>query len=162
MWYAVWSLLILQKYLMFLICWLSLLIIIFIWNSFKSIMEKATTGLLESFHLCLICKNYIRPRKGKMSQTKRHAQQVKNKQGSMLLIPSVSYRTQCSVTWRTVLADLGPQRGMALSKVQCSWKSGLEVTSVTLTALEASRCNGFHTFLLQKLIFLIMSSLKSD
>lgn len=60
-------------------------------------MEKATTGLLESFHLWLICKNDIRPRKRKMSQTKRHAQQVKNKHSSTLLISSVSYRIRCSV-----------------------------------------------------------------
>jgi len=79
-------------------------------------MEKATRDLLEYFHFCLICKNYIRPRKRKMSQTERHAQQVKNNQGSTLLIPSISYRTLCSVPWRSVLTDLGPQRGMALSK----------------------------------------------
>lgn len=75
-------------------------------------MEKATRGLLESFHLCLICKNYIRPRKRKMSQ--RHAQQVRNKQGSTLLIPAI--RTHCSGPWRSVLPDLGPRRGMALSR----------------------------------------------
>lgn len=60
-------------------------------------MEKATRGLLESFHLCLICKNYIRMRRRKMSQTERRAQQVKNKQGNTLLIPFISYRTHCSV-----------------------------------------------------------------
>lgn len=43
---------------------------------------------------------------------------------------------------------------------QHCWKPGLEVTSETLTALEVSRCNGFHPFVLQKSIILSMSSLK--
>lgn len=91
MWYTGWSLLILQKCLMFLIFFLSLFIIIFIWNNFKRIkhysMEKVTRGLLESFHECLICKNYIRSRKMKVSQAERHAQQVQSKLDSKLLIP---------------------------------------------------------------------------
>lgn len=56
-------------------------------------MEKATRVLLESFHLCLICKNYIRLRKRKMSQTERHAQQVKSKQDNLLQILFNSCRT---------------------------------------------------------------------
>lgn len=109
MWYTGWSLLILQKCLMFLIFFLSLLIIIFIWNYFKRVkhysMEKVTRGLLESFHECLISKNYIRSRKRKVSQAERHSQQVQSKLDSTLLIPSASYGTHCSVcpcwSWTT-------------------------------------------------------------
>lgn len=79
-------------------------------------MEKVTRGLLESFHECLICKNYIRSRKRKVSQAERHSQQVQSKLDSTLLIPSGSYGTHCSVPCRSVLTDLGPQRGMALPK----------------------------------------------
>lgn len=41
---------------------------------------------------------------------------------------------------------------------QHCWKPGLEITSET--GLEASRRNGFHPFVLQKLIILNISSLK--
>lgn len=98
---------------------LSLFIIIFIWNYFKRIkhysMEKVTRGLLEYFHECLICKNYIRSRKRKVSQEESHAQQVQSRLDSKLLIPSASHETHCTVPQRSVLADLGPQWGMALS-----------------------------------------------
>lgn len=79
-------------------------------------MEKVTRGLLESLHECLVCKNYIRSRKRKVSQAERHAQQVQSKLDSTLLIPSASYGTHHSVPQRSVLTDLGPQRGTALSE----------------------------------------------
>lgn len=82
-------------------------------------MEKATTRSLESFHSCLICKNYIRLRKRKMSQTERHAQQVKIKWGSTLLMCASQLQDKVSVPWRSVLTHPGPQRRMALLKDSC-------------------------------------------
>lgn len=74
-------------------------------------MEKVTRGLLESFHECLVCKNYIRSRKKKVSQAERHSQQVQSKLDSTVLIPLPAM----GHTAVSVLNDLGPQRGISKS-----------------------------------------------
>lgn len=98
MWCAGWSLLILQKCLMFLICWLSLSIIIFIWNSLKAwsimSMEKATRCSLESFHSCLIWKITSDWGKGKWVKQKGMHNRWRSNRAAHFWCALLSCRTQ--------------------------------------------------------------------